>query len=184
MSQTIPARIVIRRDTAAAWTAANPVLLSGEWGFETDARKLKIGDGTSAWNALSYYSTGSGGSGNTILSGSGAPSSSLGVNGDIYLDSVATRLYGPKTAGTWGSGVALIGAPGAPGPPGSSAPVYAIRTDAATPGTVYVGRASVGSSEAATVWTIRRRTFSAAGVLLTTGTATGAWSNRINLTYT
>ena len=71
-----------------------------------------------------------------------------------------------------------------PGPPGSSAPVYAIRTDAATPGTVYVGRASVGSSESATVWTIRRRTFSAAGVLLATGTATGAWSNRINLTYT
>ena len=68
--------------------------------------------------------------------------------------------------------------------PGSSAPVYAIRTDAATPGTVYVGRASVGSSEAATVWTIRRRTFSAAGVLLTTSTATGAWSNRTNLTYT
>jgi len=70
-----------------------------------------------------------------------------------------------------------------PGPPGSSAPVYAIRTDAATPGTVYVGRASAGSSESATVWTIKRRTFSAAGVLLATGTATGAWSNRINLAY-
>jgi hypothetical protein len=65
MSQTIPARIVIRRDTAANWAAANPVLLSGEWGFETDARKLKIGDGTSAWNALSYYSTGGGGGGAT-----------------------------------------------------------------------------------------------------------------------
>ena len=58
MSQTIPARIVIRRDTAAAWTAANPVLLSGEWGFETDTRKLKIGNGAAAWNALAYYSTG------------------------------------------------------------------------------------------------------------------------------
>jgi len=172
MSQTIPARIVIRRDTAANWTTVNPVLLSGEWGFETDARKLKIGDGVTAWVALSYFSTGSGGSGNTIISGSGAPSGALGVNGDIYLDTAATRLYGPKTAGAWGSGVSLIGA------------VYAIRTDAATPATIYVGRASVGSSEAATVWTIRRRTFSAAGVLLTTSTATGAWSNRINLTYT
>ena len=57
MSQTIPARIVIRRDTAAAWTAANPVLLNGEWGYETDARKLKIGDGVAAWSALSYYAT-------------------------------------------------------------------------------------------------------------------------------
>jgi hypothetical protein len=62
-SQTIPARIVIRRDTAANWTATNPVLLSGEWGFETNTRQLKIGDGTSAWNALGYYSTGGGGGG-------------------------------------------------------------------------------------------------------------------------
>jgi len=61
MSQTIPARIVIRRDTAANWTAANPILLSGEWGFETDTRQLKIGDGATAWNALGYYSTGGGG---------------------------------------------------------------------------------------------------------------------------
>jgi len=66
MSQTIPARIVIRRDTAANWTTVNPVLLNGEWGFETDARKLKIGDGVSTWAALSYFSTGGGGgSGNT-----------------------------------------------------------------------------------------------------------------------
>lgn len=108
MSQTIPARIVIRRDTAANWTTVNPVLLNGEWGFETDTRKLKIGDGASTWNALSYFSTGSGGgSGNTILSGSGAPSGALGVNGDIYLDTAATRLYGPKTAGAWGSGVEI-----------------------------------------------------------------------------
>lgn len=56
--QTIPARIVIRRDAAAAWTAANPVLLNGEWGFETDTRKLKIGNGTTAWSSLEYYSTG------------------------------------------------------------------------------------------------------------------------------
>jgi hypothetical protein len=65
MSQTIPARIVIRRDTAANWTTVNPVLLNGEWGFETDARKLKIGDGASAWAALSYFSTGTSGGGGT-----------------------------------------------------------------------------------------------------------------------
>jgi len=55
--QTIPARIVIRRDTAVNWTAANPVLLNGEWGFETDQRRIKIGDGVTAWNSLGYYST-------------------------------------------------------------------------------------------------------------------------------
>lgn len=52
MSST--AQIQLRRDTAANWTAANPVLLLGEVGFETDTRKLKLGDGTTAWNALLY----------------------------------------------------------------------------------------------------------------------------------
>jgi hypothetical protein len=52
MSST--ARIRLRRDTAANWTAANPVLLNGEVGFETDTRKLKLGDGITAWNALLY----------------------------------------------------------------------------------------------------------------------------------
>lgn len=52
MSST--AQIQLRRDTAANWTAANPVLLLGEVGFETDTRKLKLGDGTTAWNTLLY----------------------------------------------------------------------------------------------------------------------------------
>ena len=51
-TQVVFTRQVQRRDTAANWTAVNPVLLSGEWGFETDTRKLKIGDGVTAWNAL------------------------------------------------------------------------------------------------------------------------------------
>ena len=44
-----------RRDTASGWTSANPTLLSGEIGFETDTKKVKIGDGSTAWNSLSYY---------------------------------------------------------------------------------------------------------------------------------
>ena len=44
-----------RRDTAAGWASANPTLLSGELGFETDTKKAKLGDGTTAWNSLSYY---------------------------------------------------------------------------------------------------------------------------------
>jgi hypothetical protein len=47
-------RILIRRDTAAAWTAANPTLASGELGGETDTGKLKLGDGSTAWNSLAY----------------------------------------------------------------------------------------------------------------------------------
>jgi hypothetical protein len=53
-TQVVFTRQVQRRDTAANWTAVNPVLLSGEWGLETDTRKLKIGDGVTAWNALAY----------------------------------------------------------------------------------------------------------------------------------
>ena len=48
-------RFKLRNDTAADWTAANPVLLAGEIGVETDTRRYKIGDGTTAWVGLSYY---------------------------------------------------------------------------------------------------------------------------------
>ena len=47
-------RILIRRDTAANWTAANPTLASGELGGETDTGKLKLGNGSTAWNSLAY----------------------------------------------------------------------------------------------------------------------------------
>lgn len=50
-------RIQIRRDTAANWTAANPVLAQGEEGYETDTGKMKIGDGVTAWASLAYAFT-------------------------------------------------------------------------------------------------------------------------------
>jgi hypothetical protein len=142
-TQTIPARIVFRRDTAAAWTTANPVLLNGELGLETDTRKLKIGDGASTWGSLAYYSTsGGGGGGNTILSGSGAPSSGGGVNGDLYLDSAASRLYGPKAAGSWGAGVSLIGPAGSAGATGATGATGAAGASA----TVAVGSVTTGAA--------------------------------------
>lgn len=47
-------RIQIRRDTAANWTAANPVLASGEPAVETDTGKRKTGDGIRNWSSLPY----------------------------------------------------------------------------------------------------------------------------------
>ncbi|QOP66792.1 minor tail protein [Arthrobacter phage Odyssey395] len=47
--------IKLRQGTAAAWTAANPVLAMGELGYETDTDKLKIGNGTSTWATLGYW---------------------------------------------------------------------------------------------------------------------------------
>lgn len=46
-----------RRGTASEWTTANPILASGEFGFETDTGKFKIGNGTTAWTGLNYFAT-------------------------------------------------------------------------------------------------------------------------------
>lgn len=54
-------KIQLRRDSAANWTATNPVLAQGEPGLETDTSKVKYGDGSTAWNLLDYASGGSGG---------------------------------------------------------------------------------------------------------------------------
>lgn len=58
--------IQLRRDTAATWTAVNPVLRAGEAGYESDTRRLKVGDGTTAWNSLPYVNGGAGGSLSTL----------------------------------------------------------------------------------------------------------------------
>ena len=47
-------QIKLRRDTAANWLLEDPVLGTGEPGFELTTGKLKIGDGTSLWSALDY----------------------------------------------------------------------------------------------------------------------------------
>lgn len=66
-----------RRGTAAALTAANEVLLEGEFCVETDTtwpgggRKFKIGDGVTAWNSLTYAVPDASGG------GGGDPASSL-----------------------------------------------------------------------------------------------------------
>lgn len=47
-------RIQVRRDTAATWTTVNPILAPGEFGFETDTLKFKVGNGIALWAALPY----------------------------------------------------------------------------------------------------------------------------------
>lgn len=50
-------RIQVRRGTNAAWVAANPVLDVGEFGFNTTNNQLKIGDGSTSWDNISYFLT-------------------------------------------------------------------------------------------------------------------------------
>lgn len=47
-------RIQVRRDTAVNWASSNPILASGEFGYETDTGKLKVGNGATMWNSLDY----------------------------------------------------------------------------------------------------------------------------------
>ena len=54
MSITLSALQKQRRDTAANWTSANPTLLAGEIGLESDTGYWKVGDGTTAWTSLAY----------------------------------------------------------------------------------------------------------------------------------
>ena len=57
--------------------------------------------------------------GRTVLNGSGAPDSGLGIDGDFYIDTTADAIYGPKTGGAWGSATSLIGPQGPEGTVGS-----------------------------------------------------------------
>ena len=57
-------RIKLRRDTSSAFASSNPILGNGEPAYETDTKKLKIGDGTTAYTQLEYFSAGGGGSTN------------------------------------------------------------------------------------------------------------------------
>lgn len=82
--------IQFKRKPSATWTSSNPILARGEPGFELDTFKMKIGDGTTAWNSLPYQN-------------------GLGVSGnlqnltDVTLTSLATGdvLSYDATTGKW-----------------------------------------------------------------------------------
>jgi len=47
--------ISIRKGTESEWTSSNPVLASGELGYDITNKILKIGDGTSTWTSLTNH---------------------------------------------------------------------------------------------------------------------------------
>ena len=57
---------------------------------------------------------------NTILSGVGAPSNSIGIDGDFYIDTKNSNIYGPKMKKKWPAAVSLKGSNGADGTDGKS----------------------------------------------------------------
>ena len=64
----LTAKIQLRRDTSANWTANNPILSAGEVAFTsdvfytgTDQQRFKIGDGVQTWTQLDYVPEGGAG---------------------------------------------------------------------------------------------------------------------------
>ncbi|CAB4173714.1 Collagen triple helix repeat [uncultured Caudovirales phage] len=81
-----------RRDTAANWTSTNPTLSAGEFGFETDTSKFKIGTGSAVWTALAYQG---GGGGTQGLTGPQGLTGLQGVTGTQGLDGLQGAV-GPQ----------------------------------------------------------------------------------------
>lgn len=73
MANDIYYRLVQRRDTAANWGSENPILANGEFGVVTDAtdnsNRVKIGDGSTAWNSLDWFKGTDEGGGTTYQAG-------------------------------------------------------------------------------------------------------------------
>ncbi len=108
--------IKLRRDTAANWESTNPVLASGEEGYETDTGFRKIGNGTSAWASLPYMATSR--IAQTVKNTSGSPmakgsvvyiSSATGGDVSVSLADADTEATSSKTIGLLGEAVANDG---------------------------------------------------------------------------
>jgi hypothetical protein len=87
-------QIQIRRGTAAQWTSANPTLAAGEFGYESDTGKFKIGSGSTAWNSLSYSASGTV---TSITAGTGLSGGAITTSGTIAIDSTVATLTGTQT---------------------------------------------------------------------------------------
>lgn len=86
-------QIQIRRGTASEWSSANPTLADGELGLETDTSRIKIGNGSTAWNSLAYQV----GDITGVTAGTGL--SGGGTSGAVTLsiDSTVATLTGTQT---------------------------------------------------------------------------------------
>lgn len=82
----------------------------GEEGWfyvDSTAKALYGPKGPSGWPTEPLMEEGSGNSFDLIV-GSGAPTASIGENGDYYIDKDAKAMYGPKVTGLW-SGAPILG---------------------------------------------------------------------------
>ena len=93
---TIISKLQFRRDTAMTWRALNPVLASGEPGYETDTDKCKIGDGSTAWNDLPYREFTLPAAAAETLGGIMADTRETGDTVEAKIDPQTHKLYVPS----------------------------------------------------------------------------------------
>jgi collagen type VII alpha len=75
-------RVQIRRDTTLNWNTNDPILLDGEFGYETDTGRYKIGNGIDVWSDLIYSLVGiTGPTGGTGATGATGLTGSTGITG-------------------------------------------------------------------------------------------------------
>lgn len=128
-------QLQLRRGTQTQWNSATGPLLQGEMGFETDTKKLKVGDGTTLWTGLSYINVGSTGpsgtTGPTGPSGATGPIGPTGVTGPTGPSGTTgptgplgnTGVTGPKgDQGDPGGPTGPSGVTGPTGPSGTTGP--------------------------------------------------------------
>lgn len=145
-----------RRGTAAQWTLANPILAPGEIGIETDTNAYKIGDGATAWSALSYAQLS--GEFLSVLFDAYAPSSEPSAPAAdrmiVYAKSIGSRIMpkfkgpsgldSPLQPGIWSNGMLIV-------TPASSTAYSTIGGPAPTSvGTVSTPALAAGSLRAST----------------------------------
>lgn len=88
-NRTINVTLLMRNDPAATWAKTNPILSKGEIGIENDTRKFKIGDGSTAWNALKYAS-----GGNVELKTTAPTENDTDFEvGTLWVDTAAKKAY-------------------------------------------------------------------------------------------
>lgn len=66
-----------------------------------------------------------GADGKSVLNGAADPTSGDGVDGDFWINTITDHIFGPKSGGSWPSGVSLVGPTGATGATGPTGPTGA-----------------------------------------------------------
>ena len=107
MPKSLPnSTVKVKRATAARWASQNPVLAAGEIGYETDTRKMKLGDGTSSWTQLSYLVADGTGTGSGTGTGGQAATIRIGTVTTLRYNQNATVVNsGTSTAAVLDFGI-------------------------------------------------------------------------------